>query len=129
MVQYTCILNIYKFCLHGIMYFDILNISVQAVSYIRVIETRNTCLISKTCHNYNQPDFVQVESLLETYRKSCGVNVIFLPKFHCELNFIEQCWGYAKRIYQHYPPSSKEADLEQNLLSALKSVPVESMRK
>ena len=81
------------------------------------------------CVLYNQPDFVHVESLLETYRKSCGVNVIFLPKFHCELNFIEQCWGYAKRIYQHYPPSSKEADLEQNLLSALKSVPVESMRE
>jgi transposase len=39
---------------------------------------------------------VLVESLLETYCKSCGVNVIFLPKFHCELNFIEQCWGYAK---------------------------------
>ena len=78
---------------------------------------------------YNQPDFVQVESLLETYCKSRGVNVIFLPKFHCKLNFIEQCWGYAKRIYRHYPPSSKEADLEQNLLSALKSVPVESMRK
>jgi hypothetical protein len=81
------------------------------------------------CVLYNQPDFVQVESLLETYCKSRGVNVIFLPKFHCELNFIEQCWGYAKRIYRHYPPSSKEADLEQNLLSALESVPVESMRK
>ena len=78
---------------------------------------------------YNQPDFVEVESLLETYCKSRGVTVIFLPKFHCELNFIEQCWGYAKRIYRHYPPSSKEADLEQNLLAALESVPVESMRK
>jgi transposase len=72
---------------------------------------------------------VEVESLLETYCKSHGVAVIFLPKFPCELNFIEQCWGYAKRIYWHYPPSSKEADLEQNLLVALESVPVESMRK
>jgi hypothetical protein len=40
---------------------------------------------------YNQPYFTTVESLLETYCKSCGVEVIFLPKFHCELNFIEQC--------------------------------------
>jgi hypothetical protein len=78
---------------------------------------------------YNQPDFVQVESLLETYCKSRGVTVIFLPKFHCELNFIEQCWGYAKRIYRHYPPSSKEADLEHNVLSALEAVPLDSMRK
>jgi len=75
---------------------------------------------------YNQPDFLHVESLLETYCKSRGVEVIFLPKFHCEL---EQCWGYAKRIYRHYPPSSKEADLEQNVLSALEAVPLDSMRK
>ena len=37
---------------------------------------------------YNQPDFVEVESLLKTYCKSCGIAVIFLLKFHCELNFI-----------------------------------------
>jgi len=78
---------------------------------------------------YNQPDFVQVESLLETTCKARGFSVIFLPKFHCELNFIEQCWGFAKRIYRHYPPSSKEADLEQNVLSALESVPLDSMRR
>jgi hypothetical protein len=46
---------------------------------------------------YNKPDFVGVESLLETHCKSRGYGVIFLPKFHCELNFIEQCWGYASR--------------------------------
>jgi len=77
---------------------------------------------------YNQPDFVQVESLLETTCKARGFSVIFLPKFHCELNFIEQCWGFAKQIYRHYPPSSKEADLEQNVLSTLESVPLDSMR-
>ena len=48
---------------------------------------------------YNEPDFVEVESLLETLCKSRGYCVTFLPKFHCELNFIEQCWGYAKRKY------------------------------
>jgi hypothetical protein len=40
---------------------------------------------------YNQPDFVNVEPLLEQTCKSRGFRVIFLPKFHCELNFIEQC--------------------------------------
>jgi hypothetical protein len=77
----------------------------------------------------NQPDFARVESLLKAYCKSQGVEVIFLPKFHCKLNFIEQCWGYAKQIYQHYPPSSKEADLEQSVVSALEAVPLDSMRK
>ena len=78
---------------------------------------------------FNQPNFVEAESMLETYCRSCSIEVIFLPKFHCKLNFIEQCWGYAKRIYWHYPASSKEADLEQNLLASLKAVPFESMRK
>jgi transposase len=78
---------------------------------------------------YNQPDFVQVKSQLETFCKACGVEVLFLPKFHCKLNFIEQCLGYTKQIYWHYPVSSKEADLEQNVLSALETVPLESMRK
>ena len=78
---------------------------------------------------YSQPDFVNAESLLETHCKSQGYSVIFLPKFHCELNFIEQCWGYAKRIYRHFPPSSKEANLEANLLASLEAVPIESMRR
>jgi len=78
---------------------------------------------------YNQPEFVQVELWLKTFCKAHGVEVLFLTKFHCKLNFIEQCWGYAKRIYQHYPASSKEADLEQNVLLALETVPLKSMRK
>ena len=45
---------------------------------------------------YNQPDFTHVDSLLESMCKAHGYSVVFLPKFHCELNFIKQCWGYAK---------------------------------
>jgi len=51
------------------------------------------------CILYNQPNFADVPSILELICKALGVLVIFLPKFHCELNFIEQCWGYAKQIY------------------------------
>jgi hypothetical protein len=78
---------------------------------------------------YDQPDFAEVESLLETTCKAWGFEVLFLPKFHCELNFIEQCWGFAKRIYCQYPASSKEADLDNNILAALESVPLENMRR
>ena len=37
---------------------------------------------------YNQPDFADAESLLEKHCRARGIHaVIFLPKFHCELNF------------------------------------------
>jgi hypothetical protein len=78
---------------------------------------------------YNQPDFVQVDSILETVCQARSYEIIFLPKFHCKLNFLEQCWGYTKRIYRHYPPSPKEADLTNNVLSALESIPLVSMRR
>jgi hypothetical protein len=78
---------------------------------------------------YNQPDFTEVESLLEMTCKARSFEVLFLPKFHCELNFIKQCWGFAKRIYRHFPASSKEVDLENNILAALESVPLENMRR
>ncbi|KIK74120.1 hypothetical protein PAXRUDRAFT_20191 [Paxillus rubicundulus Ve08.2h10] len=57
---------------------------------------------------YNQSNFVNVKSLLE---QSC------------------KCWGYVKRLYCCYPASSKDTDLEQNVVKALDSVPLESMRK
>jgi hypothetical protein len=78
---------------------------------------------------YNEPDFANVPSLLEIECSARGFRVIFLPKFHCELNFIEQCWGYAKRTYRKFPASSKEADLEMNVINALASVPLTSMRR
>lgn len=78
---------------------------------------------------YNQPDFAAVPSILETVFQHAGFELLFLPKFHCELNFIEQCWGYAKHIYRLHPTSSREDALETNTLNALNAVPLESMRR
>jgi hypothetical protein len=88
-------------------------------------ETR--CCCRRTL--FNQPDFVGVESILEMEARQKGYKVLFLPKFHCELNFIEQCWGAAKRAYRLKPASSSEADLEQNLASCLDELPLISMRR
>jgi hypothetical protein len=78
---------------------------------------------------YNQPDFFNVKSRLETVCEEQGFRVLFLPKFHCELNFIEMCWGFAKRIYRQFPLSSREDDLECNVIAALDSIPLASMRR
>ena len=55
--------------------------------------------------------------------------VLFLPKFHRELNFIERCWGYAKRLYRLCPESSQEDQLEKNTLHSLEEIPLDTMRK
>jgi hypothetical protein len=78
---------------------------------------------------WNQPDFVNVKSCLEEHCEVRGFHVLFLPKFHCELNFIEQCWGMAKRIYRLNPLLSSVSDLEKNMLTALDSVDLASMRR
>ena len=68
-----------------------------------------TCCLRRIM--YNQPDFVEVESALELSAKVRGFRVLLTPKYHCELIFIEQCWGCAKCAYRMMPPSSKEEDL------------------
>ncbi|THU93162.1 hypothetical protein K435DRAFT_598479, partial [Dendrothele bispora CBS 962.96] len=78
---------------------------------------------------FNEPDFISQKSRLEEHCEKRGYQVIFFPKYHCELNFIEQCWGYAKRIYCEFPESTKQAVLEANMIRALESVPLEFMRK
>lgn len=83
---------------------------------------------------YNEREFARVPSLLETLCNARGYTVIFLPKFHCELNFIEQCWGYAKRRYREYPLAAGpgqtvEDHLRANIHSALDSIPIETMRR
>ncbi|CAK5267995.1 unnamed protein product [Mycena citricolor] len=78
---------------------------------------------------YLEPDFQAQKSQLEEHCEARGYEVIFFPKYHPELNFIEQCWGYAKCVYRMLPESTKEADLIRNVNHALKSVPLESMRR
>ncbi|KAF7327064.1 hypothetical protein MKEN_00281700 [Mycena kentingensis (nom. inval.)] len=78
---------------------------------------------------YNEPDFTNVKSCLESACAAFGVEVLFLPRFHPELNPIEMVWGFAKRIYRDYPPSSNEDILEQNTLKALDAVPLTTIRR
>ncbi|QRV92236.1 DDE superfamily endonuclease [Ceratobasidium sp. AG-Ba] len=69
------------------------------------------------------------KSNLELLAEKMGTQVIFLPKFHCELNPIEQCWGRAKETYQKSPSSSLTADVERNMIKALDHISLKSIRK
>jgi hypothetical protein len=76
---------------------------------------------------FNQPDFAVVKSCLEVMCTEFHVTVLFLPKFHYELNPIEMVWGYEKRLYCLNPESSREDVLERNSLAVLDQVLLESM--
>ena len=78
---------------------------------------------------FDQPDFTNQKSRLEELGAQCGFEISFYPHFHCECNFIESNWGYAKRIYHQYPESSDEKTLKWNILNALESIPLISMHQ
>ncbi|KXN86702.1 hypothetical protein AN958_09693 [Leucoagaricus sp. SymC.cos] len=79
---------------------------------------------------YNKPNFCTVESQLEKFARERDRNeILFLPKFYCKLNFIEQCWGYTKRNYCLLPPSSSRKILERNVCQVLAEIPLIIMRK
>ena len=52
---------------------------------------------------FNQPDFTCVKSHLEEVITARGHLCNFYPKFHCELNYIEQYWGAVKLLYMSRP--------------------------
>ena len=78
---------------------------------------------------FNQPDFVVQKLKLEELVESCRYQMIFYPKFHCEVSFIAQCWGFTKRVYCKFPASLAEADLEKNVILMLNAVPLDSIRR
>ncbi|KAB5588530.1 hypothetical protein CTheo_8031 [Ceratobasidium theobromae] len=76
-----------------------------------------------------QPDFKAHDSSLQEAARKLGSRAVFLPKYHCELNPIEQCWGYAKREYREMPASNKESVMKQYFVDAVDSIPLLSIRK
>ncbi|KIO18904.1 hypothetical protein M407DRAFT_83446 [Tulasnella calospora MUT 4182] len=71
---------------------------------------------------FSQPDFVNQKSKLEELVEGRGHHFLFYPKFHCELNFIEMCWGRAKFEYRMYGIPRNENQQEEYVRKVLDSV-------
>jgi len=68
-----------------------------------------------------QPDFQQQKSLVQEVIEAVGHLCIFLPKFHCELNFIEFFWGAIKKYLRNNCNYTFDT-LKANMPKALESV-------
>ena len=67
---------------------DVLKVRAKCLKF-QCKKGANCCCCQRML--YNEPDFVNVKSLLEIMCEARGFRAIFFPKFHCELDFIEQC--------------------------------------
>jgi len=74
-----------------------------------------------------QPDFQAQKSLVQEVIEAAGHLCIFLPKFHCELNFIEFFWGAIKRYLCNHCDYSFNT-LKENLPKALASIEHKTIR-
>jgi hypothetical protein len=92
------------------------------------------CLNGKTdcccrCLLFNQLDFVsqksQLQELIESHNHICD----FYPKYHCELNFIEQYWGAAKLQFHVAGRSATMSEMEKKVQECLDSVPLNQIRQ
>ena len=73
-------------------------------------------------------DFKNEKTIVEHYLNGRGHIVLFIPKFHCELNPIERVWGQAK-VYSRKYSNFTVARLRQIVNPALDSVSTELIRK
>lgn len=76
----------------------------------------------------NHEDFRTEKTVIENFLIESGHKVLFLPKFHCELNPIERVWGQAKVFTRKYSNSTVQR-LRSIIRPALDSVSPDLIRK
>jgi hypothetical protein len=98
----------------------------------RVARTADRCEAGNNCWALRileaQDDFKNEVSLLERVIREAGHEVIFYPKFHCELNYIEYYWAELKR-YARANCKYSFAELEKTVMEAMDSISLTTIRR
>jgi hypothetical protein len=75
-----------------------------------------------------RPDFSATKEWLQETVEDQNHRIIFFPKYHCELNFIEMVWGFVKNKLRRHCKYSY-SDLERNFPVFLDEVPISFVKK
>jgi len=75
-----------------------------------------------------EPDFMEQKPYLQEIVENAGHKIIFFPKYHCELNYIESFWGAAKN-YTRKNCNYSWKGLQQTVPLALNSISLCKIRK
>jgi hypothetical protein len=78
---------------------------------------------------FMQPDFIAQKSMLQELIESRGHICDYYPKYHCELNFIEQFWGAAKLRFRAANRAPNIHEMERRVVQCLDSVPLAQIRR
>ena len=85
------------------------------------------CCLSKDLSE--EPDFMMQKEWLTEVVGLGGCEIIFYPKYHCELNFIEMIWGWLKS-YHRRSCTYNFKHLEETLpVSIDKTMPIAFIRR
>ena len=75
-----------------------------------------------------QPDFAAQKAWVQEICDAADVELIFYPKYHCELNYVEMVWAYEKNLYRRLKAYSY-SELKAGLPGSLKAIPLSFIRK
>lgn len=76
----------------------------------------------------DQPDFKYEKCILEVLAEKYGQRVVWLPKFHCELNPIERVWCQSKQ-YTRQHTQYNMAGLKNTVAESLARISINIIRK
>ena len=78
---------------------------------------------------FSQQDFSNHKSQLQELIESRGHLCDFYPKYHCELNFIEQYWGAAKLRFRSMERAATIEKMAKHVVSCLDDIPLLQIRR
>ena len=76
-----------------------LHLEFKHCAALEIGPRRELCARNRCCHRAilsSEPDFKAQREWLREVIEDLGCKIIFLPTFHCELNFIERVWSDTK---------------------------------